>query len=182
MSRATVTTVGLPLRQKYNGTPSLKHSKTRSARASGRRLVSSSSWMSERAGSKTRSRNSFGSARARPRTIRSLSGMRHPVAPCRRATVELERLLDCARSCRQHLVVALADDLAIHHLLLVPAADEAAVLEAGHQLVEGGTALPDPGRAQALAERATRGGPRRELGDHEELEMRELRQRHRRLM
>src|SRR5689334_14381586 len=99
-----------------------------------------------------------------------------PSQPAR--SVELSRLLGRPGARGEDLVVALADDLTVHDLLLVPSRDEAAVFEAGHQLVERWAALPYASRLQSLAHDAAGGRSQCEIGNDEELEVREARQRH----
>ena len=74
--------------------------------------------------------------------------------------------------------MALADDLAVDDLLLVPAGDETAVLEAGHELVERGPALAHAGGAQMVADDTPGRGAACEAADDEVLQVREARNRH----
>lgn len=71
-----------------------------------------------------------------------------------------------------------ANDLAVDDLLFVPAGDETAVLEAGHELVKGGPALANAGGAQMVPNDAPGRGAARESADDEILQMGEARNRH----
>ena len=92
--------------------------------------------------------------------------------------IEGARVRRRPRSSREHFVMPLADDLAIDHLLLVPPGNKAAVLEAGHQLIEGRPALAHAGVAQSLAQGAAGGGLALQLGHDQELQVRQSGNRH----
>src|SRR3954462_15003554 len=109
---------------------------------------------------------------------RSLRGIRQSDVPPADRTIEIVRRVCRLSPGSEDLVVALAKNLAIDALLLVPSRDESVVFERCHHLIKGRTALPNAGLLEPFTQVAAARRAGEDLDDHQELQMRDGRQRH----